>query len=273
MKRLVEVNREGGYPLTGEALEILAKDIPGYINVLLEEFTPDESIVFLSDNYAYFKSLHPSGGSPVCEIMQVMFPTGANAITKEDILSGADFGAQVSHGSGYGDTVNGVTYNYTREDVVLSVHASISSAHPKAYTLDSLLRERYVEKQQEYFSYIVAGHSAGLDLYMAGSALITTYPSGRKFADIDLVFKYMSGGYGPNHITVDLPGDFLNAVPIFAECYCNNSGTKPDAVMDGATIRIQAPANASEAENVVIHLVMHYQIISGYTNWQTFNGQ
>ena len=259
MKRLVNVNREGGYPLTGEALEILAKDMPEYINAILDDIVPENSIVFLNDRYAYVKTPNRS------EIMEVHF----NGITKQQILSGSHFAITVSS-PGYNDIVNGQTYTYTRDNISVGITSSSSTSTLKAYTLDSLLKEKYVVQQDDLFNLIQAAHNGGRTLQMAGSAIISTNPTtNKKFADIDLVFKYpANNNTEDSSLTVILPNDFLTPTPIFVECYCNKTGTKPDAIMDASEITIQAPGYAGNNQYVTIHLVMHYQLVGDHDNWR-----
>ena len=269
MKKLVNVNREGGYPLTGEALEILGIDTPAYINAILEDFVPNESIVFLGGDYAYYKTM-PVGGAVRKEIVKLDYASG---ITKAQMIAGAHFSAHLSS-LGYSDTVNGTTYTFTREDISLGIAPSESSVHPKVFTLDTLSKSRYAENVVDYFDSIQAAHNGGRVLQMAGVALIRTNPvTETQMADINLVFKYEAQPNLPNgKLNVDLPSEFLTASPIITECYCNNPNTKPDAKLDATEIEIEAPSIAANNEQyVVIHLILHYPIVMSFDNWRTFS--
>lgn len=268
MKRLHEPNREGGYPVTGEALEILGVDMPAYINAMLEDFVPNESIVFLGGDYAYYKTM-PVGGAVRKEIVKLNYASG---ITKAQMIAGAHFSAHSSN-LGYSDTVNGTTYTFTREDISLGIAPSESNVHPKVFTLDTLFKSRYAENVVDYFDGIQAAHDGGRVLQMAGVALIRTNPvTETQMADINLVFKYQAQPNTPNsELSVDLPSEFLTASPIVTECYCNNPNIKPDAKLDATEIKIEAPGFANNEQYVVIHLILHYPIVMSFDNWRTFN--
>lgn len=268
MKRLVGVIREGGYPLTGEALEILGIDTPAYINAILEDFVPNESIVFLGGDYAYYKTM-PVGGAVRKEIVKLNYASG---ITKAQMIAGAHFSAHLSS-LGYSDTVNGTTYTFTREDISLGIAPSESSVHPKVFTLDTLFKSRYAENVVDYFDSIQAAHNEERALQMAGVALIRTNPvTGTQMADINLVFKYQAQPNAANsELRVDLPSEFLTASPIVTECYCNKPNIKPDAKLDATEIKIEAPGFANNEQDVVIHLILHYPIVMSFDNWRTFS--
>lgn len=270
MKRLHEPNRVGGYPVTGEALEILGVDMPNYVNAILDDFTPDNSIVFLGGDYAYCKI--PSTGGGTKEIMKVIYANDSG-LNKVQLINGANFAAQVSHGPGYSDTVNGTTYTFTREDVILYIRSSSNTAHPSVFTLDTLIKSRYAENVVDYFDSIQAAHNGGRTLQMAGVALIRTNPvTETQMADINLVFKYQAQPNSEDgELRVDLPSEFLTASPIVTECYCNNPNIKPDAVLDATEIKIEAPGFANNEQYVVIHLILHYPIVMSFDNWRTFN--
>lgn len=268
MKRLHEPNREGGYPVTGEALEILGVDTPAYINAMLEDFVPNESIVFLGGDYAYYKTT-PVGGTVRKEIVKLSYATG---IAKAQMIAGAHFSVSVSS-LGYSDTVNGTTYTFTRENISLGIAPSENTNHPQVFTLDTLLKSRYVESAVDYFDDIQASHGGERTLQMAGVALIRTNPvTETQMADINLVLKYPAqSSSGSSTIILVLPPEFLTEHPIMTECYCNNPDVKPDAVLDATEIKIEAPGSAYTEQNVIIHLILHYPIVSSFDNWHTFN--
>lgn len=151
MKRLVNVNREGGYPLTGEALEILAKDMPEYINAILDDIVPENSIVFLNDRYAYYKSRQ----NQVNAHSEIMEYTIVGDIEKSAILQGAHFNFRVVNAS-YGDTVSGIAYDTTREDVAFEITEPINGInHPSAYSLRSLIKELTKTQARDYTEDII----------------------------------------------------------------------------------------------------------------------
>ncbi len=53
MKYLVNPNREGGFPLVGESLEIISTDMQKYINSILDSIVPRKTAVLLSKTTSF----------------------------------------------------------------------------------------------------------------------------------------------------------------------------------------------------------------------------
>lgn len=214
MKKLVNPNRIGGFPLTGEALEILAKDIPDYINAILEDIVPGNSIVFLNDRLAYYKRLQLVGSTTQPEIMEYSLM----GITKAQILEGAHFVAQVADLS-ESDIVNGTTYSGTRTNVCLGIATSQSTNHPTAYSLDSLLRHLYsneAEEEVDYINQITATSTSVDNIAVSGHAIIKG-----GYADISLLIEFTGSGT----ITVNFPDAFNCISGMLVLLYMNEIST------------------------------------------------
>jgi hypothetical protein len=204
MKKLVDPNRDGGYPLTGEALEILGKDMPEYINAILDDIIPENSIVFLTGDYAYVK--RPSNGigqSTVSEIMKVTL----NGITREQLLTGNNFSYSVVSQTN-SDTIGITSYDNTRREISITISNGFPAGHPQVFTLDSLLKARYVEKEVDYINSIT------IETTLPNSSVSGHAIMKGGYADLDLILSYTGDG---ESIKLTLPEVFkTNAIFTYA---------------------------------------------------------
>lgn len=239
MNRLLDPNRDGGYPLTGEALSVLGTDIPAYINAILEQITPDNSVVFLSDSYAYVK------WSGYKEIMSCTL-TGR---TQAQLMAGAKSLSAVTE-TNYSDTVNGTTYANTRCSRVIAITSSdlIQLNAPTFYNLESLLNKKLLDKA-DYFASLTATSPSISNITMTGQAIIKG-----GVADISIVFQFE--GSGP--ITVDLPDEFnCYAIVSTSFQYSALSGVEyPIARIDGTTLLLDVVDAIGADGYVAVHF--HY---------------
>ena len=242
MNRLLNPNRDGGYPLTGEALSILGTDMPAYINAILEQITPDNSVVFLSDSYAYVKW---SG------YKEIMACTLAGR-TQAQLLAGAKSLSTVTE-TNYSDTVSGTTYADTRCSRVIAIAFSslIQQNGPAFYNFESLLNKKLFD-EVDYFASLTATSLTISNIAMTGHAIIKG-----GVADISIVFQFE--GYGD--IEVNLP-DAFNCYGIVATAYQNtnrNDIQYPQAEIVGTTLSFYVIADNASGGYVSVHF--HYMPI------------
>lgn len=239
MNKLLTPNRDGGYPLTGEALSILGADIPAYINAILEQITPDNSVVFLSDDYAYVK------WSGYKEIMLYTL-TGR---TQAQLKAGAKSLSAVTE-TIYSDTVNGITYANTRCSRVIAVSSStnVQLDAPIFYDFESLLN-----KKVDYLTSLTAMSFSIRNIFMTGHAIIKG-----GVADISIVFWFEGNGA----ITVDLPDEFA-CYGIVSTAYQNTNANAilyPQAKIVGTTLSLNVTADNASGGYVSVHF--HYMPIA-----------
>ena len=239
MKRLHEPNREGGYPVTGEALEILGVDMPTYINAILEQITPDNSVVFLSDSYAYVKL------NGYKEIMACTL-TGR---TQAQLMAGAKSQSAVTE-TNYSDTVSGTTYSNTRRSRTIEISSStlVQLGAPVFYNLESLLN-RKLFNEVDYFSDLRITASSSIEnLATTGRAILKG-----GVAYIDLCFTFVGDGA----ITVNLP-DAFNCIAIVTSASHIISDSSSDryyplAKIEGTTLTLYILATTTEGGYATVH--------------------
>lgn len=242
MNRLLNPNRDGGYPLTGEALSILGTDIPAYINAILEQITPDNSVVFLSDSYAYVK------WSGYKEIMACTL-TGR---TQAQLMAGAKSQSAVTE-TNYSDTVSGTTYSNTRCSRVIAISSSstFQSGAPTFYDFESLLNKKLFN-EVDYFNDLRISTTFGItNLVTTGHAIL----KGGE-VDIDLTFRY-SGGSGI--ITISLPDAlYCNAIafPAYTDPVSSDPYTYTSYII-GNTMTVHIPAEG-DTQGCFTTVHVHY---------------
>lgn len=189
MNRLLNPNRDGGYPLTGESLSILGVDMPVYINAIFEQIVPDNSVVFLSASYAYVK------WSGYKEIMACTL----SGVTQSQLLARARSLSAVTE-TIYSDTVNGITYANTRCSRVIKIKSTtrVQLDAPVFYSLESLLN-RKLFNEVDYFASLTATSPTISNIAMTGHAIIKG-----GVADISIEFQFVGCGV----IEVNLPDEF-----------------------------------------------------------------
>lgn len=206
MKKLVKPNRIGGFPLTGEALEILAKDMPEYINAIFDKLVPLGSIVFLSDNYVYVKW---------CNYMEIMEYT-LSGITIDQLLNGSKSVTTISTTSA-DDVVNGTTYEATRTESVITIEGSsdVQLDAPRFYTIETLLRVKLLN-ETDYIEHVTASSQTIDNISISGHAIIKD-----GYADINLNIEFTGSGT----ITVDFPEEFNCNYGMLVLLYMNEATT------------------------------------------------
>ncbi len=206
MKKLVNPNRIGGFPLTGEALEILAKDMPEYINAIFDKLVPLGSIVFLSDNYVYVKWRN------YMEIMEYTL----SGITIDQLLNGSKSVTTISTTSA-DDVVNGTTYEATRTESVITIEGSsdVQLDAPRFYTIETLLRVKLLN-ETDYIEHVTASSLTIDNISISGHAIIKD-----GYADINLNIEFTGSGT----ITVDFPEEFNCNYGMLVLLYMNEATT------------------------------------------------
>lgn len=206
MKKLVNPNRIGGFPLTGEALEILAKDMPEYINAIFDKLVPLDSIVFLSDNYVYVKWRN------YMEIMEYTL----SGITIDQLLNGSKSVTTISTTSA-DDVVNGTTYEATRTESVITIEGSsdVQLGAPRFYTIETLLRVKLLN-ETDYIEHVTASSQTIDNISISGHAIIKD-----GYADINLNIEFTGSGT----ITVDFPEEFNCNYGMLVLLYMNEATT------------------------------------------------
>jgi len=243
MNRLLEPNREGGYPLTGEALSILGSDMPAYINSILEQITLDNCVVFLSSSYAYVKY----GGYK--EIMQYTLTN----ITQADLIGGARSLSTITDTSA-SDVVGDTTYTNTRCTRSIAIQSSPLNIpeRPKFYDLEGLLN-RKLFNETDYINQLTATSQEIDDITITGHAILKG-----GMADISLILKFIGSG----GIYISLP-TALRSRGVVSMTYQNTNGNGiyyPIARIVDTTLTVAVVADNHEDGFVAVHF--HYMPIS-----------
>lgn len=244
MNRLLEPNREGGYPLVGEALSILGSDIPAYINSILDRITPTRSVVFLNDSFAFVKK-----GAYV-EIMQYTL----DSVTIPQLINGEGSISTISDITA-NDIINDTTYEDTRCSRTITIKsASVTPGEPTYYDLESLLKYKLFNEADYIGQLSATSQSITGGITIKGHAILKG-----GMADISLILEFTGSG----GISIELP-NALRSRAIVNMAYQDPDGTGnnvdyPIAKIINTRLTVAVAADNQAGGHVTVHF--HYMPI------------